>query len=618
MRRLSRIVGGILCFFLLRPAFADYAFITQAEVLLSDADEPPVSALDWRDVSLPRSWSVDPLHPKDTRVAWYRIPVPANRQEKQWDHLLLLRHMMNVEIWLDQQFIGSGGPVSNPVTARLQRNWNRPILLRIPEFPPGTEHAYFYVRLISEPAYGVMTPVILGTRDSLLPWYRISTFVQITLVKLSLLALAFTALLSLFVWRDTRQRHWLLLTAMSITWAMPLLFIVLPTLPMHEFIALRLIHWGVVAGAVSLLAFVYSVTLNAQDPRLRLLPIIPVLHGLLVAVVPNNQVVNVGNAGQFFCQLLFVALIVVLVRSPQRTSRAVWSIVAGLVIMLLSALHDVTLFAGSNTERWRWDTPISYVTQPLMLLTVAVHGVRNFLGAAKALSAANDHLHMRLQENERRIRQLFQAQESAERTLRLAAERELVYRDVHDDLGARLLSLVYQSDKGRAQDLARSALQDLRDIVSRVLAKEQGLAAVVADCLAEQMQRAEVLGASLEWEMSPRVETCGCGSREMLNLRLLLRELIGACLHTPGLMQMRIDADWEEEAQCLVLRVHFVDGGKEHTESEHAAHETLARLPLVRKRLQAMQAFLLPHAEGFELRVPVPQQLPQWQASPLG
>ena len=94
--------------------------------------------------------------------------------------------------------------------------------------------------------------------------------------------------------------------------------------------------------------------------------------------------------------------------------------------------------------------------------------------------------------------------------------------------------------------------------------------------------------------------------------------------HTASLMSTRTAGSptstriFRSEAQCLVLHVQFVDGGKEHTDSGHAVHETLARLPLVRKRLQALQALLFPHAEGFELRVPVPQQLSQWQASPLG
>jgi hypothetical protein len=39
----------------------------------------------------------------------------------------------------------------------------------------------------------------------------------------------------------------------------------------------------------------------------------------------------------------------------------------------------------------------------------------------------------------------------------------------------------------------------LRDIVSRVLVSRQPLAAVLVDCMAEQLARAETLGKTLDW-----------------------------------------------------------------------------------------------------------------------
>ena len=45
-------------------------------------------------------------------------------------------------------------------------------------------------------------------------------------------------------------------------------------------------------------------------------------------------------------------------------------------------------------------------------------------------------------------------------------ERRRIARDLHDDVGAKLLSLVYRAGDRGSADLARSALQDLRDVVS--------------------------------------------------------------------------------------------------------------------------------------------------------
>jgi len=575
-------------------AQADYLFITEAEVLVVASSTPPAALEGWRTVHLPRSWSRDSLHPQDTREAWYRIALPPDALARDWTRVLMLRHMMNLELWVDHVFVGSGGPVSQPVEAHLQRNWNRPLLWELPPAAlAGDAPHYLYVRLISEPAFGVMSPVILGTPQSLDPWYAASHFVQITLVKISLMALLFIGCLSLFLWWRTRQLQWSLLGAMSGAWALPLLYIVLPVLPVGEFTALRVIHWGVVVGATALLAFTALFHLHSRSRALRALLLIPLLHGLLLVVVPDARVVDIGNAGQLLCQILFVGLVVKLLRLPRTRERL--AVVSGLIVMLLAALHDVTLIAASSPERWRWDTPLSYITQPLMLIILAWHGIRAFLQAAASLAQLNAQLRQRLAQSEQRIRQVYADQEALEREIRLEAERELVYRDLHDDLGARLLSLVYQSRKGAAQDLARTALQDLRDIVSRVLASRQPLAAVLADCMAEHLARAEALGKSLDWDLAPALDEVPCDSARMLALRLLLRELLGSALRQNGLSALQADCAWRADSAQLQITLRL------QWQAEEA--DDLVRLPVLQKRLQALHAGLQQHKDHLVLSV---------------
>src|SRR5690606_13985860 len=151
-----------------------------------------------------------------------------------------------------------------------------PVLWEISEETlTDTQPRTLYIRLLSEPSYGVMTPVIFGSGDSLIPWYRISYFVQISPVEISIIAMFLTLLLSLFVWRRAGERRWLLLAAMGITWSLPLFFIVLPTLPVPEFLALRLIHWSVVAGAIALLVFIHDFYLGTSYRYLRYLELLP-------------------------------------------------------------------------------------------------------------------------------------------------------------------------------------------------------------------------------------------------------------------------------------------------------------------------------------------------------
>ena len=49
----------------------------------------------------------------------------------------------------------------------------------------------------------------------------------------------------------------------------------------------------------------------------------------------------------------------------------------------------------------------------------------------------------------------------------IAAERERIYSDLHDDIGAKLLGLIHSAPNPLQADSARAILQDLRDVVTR-------------------------------------------------------------------------------------------------------------------------------------------------------
>lgn len=574
---------------------ADTMFITRADILQSDTSASNIpfnvihgaNNLSWRPVPLPRSWIADDFHIEDSEQAWYRIPLPRQAYESGWNHLLMLRHMMNVEIWLDDRYLGSAGPVDG---LSLQRNWNRPMYWHIPQSWITQEPQMLYFRLYSAPDFGVMSPLIVGTQDSVLRRYQLNHFLQIDLVKISLLALILIACLGFFVWLKTAQQHWLLIAMMSGSWSLPLLYILLPSVPIDEFNFLRLSHWGTVAGAFCLLAFIYAFYLKTPVSKLKWLALLPLIHGVLLMLTPDNNVVDVGSAGQLLAQILFVVLIMQLLKRPSLRHREVYSIIAGLLIMLVAAAHDVSLALSNSLERWRWDMFVSYITQPLMMIIIAWQGIRAFLHNTQELAVLNQTLQQHLHQAENEIRAVYHEQEQLERDLRIAAERELVYRDLHDDLGARLLSLVLKADQGQARDLARSALQDLRDIVSRVLSEEIQLGAVLADSMAEHENRSSVLKKHFSWELDNSLDGVECSSRMMLNLRLLLRELIGNTMRQPEVLSLNFSA------ACINYRVLMISLSCEYSGVSQTTPALFPLPSLLIKRIKALDAAYEQHA----------------------
>lgn len=82
------------------------------------------------------------------------------------------------------------------------------------------------------------------------------------------------------------------------------------------------------------------------------------------------------------------------------------------------------------------------------------------------------------------------------------AERERIYSDLHDDVGAKLLGLAISAQRAnqpRQADLARSALQDLRDVVSRSAHTASKLDHLFAELRVETEHRVNSAEVGFNW-----------------------------------------------------------------------------------------------------------------------
>lgn len=78
-------------------------------------------------------------------------------------------------------------------------------------------------------------------------------------------------------------------------------------------------------------------------------------------------------------------------------------------------------------------------------------------------------------------------------------ERRRIARDVHDDVGARLLMLIHRAESTEQAELARAAMNDLRTALDVLDAHETPLADALADWRAEATARGEAAGVPVDW-----------------------------------------------------------------------------------------------------------------------
>ncbi len=81
-------------------------------------------------------------------------------------------------------------------------------------------------------------------------------------------------------------------------------------------------------------------------------------------------------------------------------------------------------------------------------------------------------------------------------------ERRRLAQDVHDDIGARLLTLMYKAHSPEMEDYARHTLQDLKTLTRGLAASNQPLAHALAEWKADIAQRLTAAHIALEWTAS--------------------------------------------------------------------------------------------------------------------
>ena len=108
----------------------------------------------------------------------------------------------------------------------------------------------------------------------------------------------------------------------------------------------------------------------------------------------------------------------------------------------------------------------------------------------------------------------------------VSAERERIYSDLHDDVGAKLLDLIYRAESPENAALARSALKDLRDVVSRARGEPASLLEALSEMESEARTRLEAADISLNWRQDDDIVERRLDAAQHLHLFRIVREAI--------------------------------------------------------------------------------------------
>ena len=475
-------------------------------------------------VALPDDWSRS--RPGFAGTVVYRVDFEHASSLEGGDLLALyIAHVCsNLQVFLNGHSVHGGGRVVSPVT----HNCNHPQLVALPSalVRPGANTIDIRVtghRLAEVGSHqrdGGLSALVIGPQSELAVQHAQRTALQVSAPQaISATLLLMGGFMFVMGFVNRRESHLAYFGALSVGWAIVDARLWLRTLPVSHSVAefllcsmLGFITWAAVQFLVRYAGSRLRWVDLALPVQCAMLPLSLVLAG-------PTRLFMAANVWYAVLALQVLAAAVWHLRREWHR-RSVW---------LMAVMLFTVVVAGSVefAAQWGGIRPLAAHLASLALPVVFVLvGLRLVQQQGRALHHAEQgkaRLEQRVREATAEIERNFRQMSELRVEQVTERERKRIAADLHDDLGAKLLTIVHTSDSERISTLAREALEEMRLSVRGLTGKPVRLADALGDWRAEVVSRLGQAGIQCEWQ-APEELPQRLSSRAYVQTTRILRE----------------------------------------------------------------------------------------------
>ena len=499
-----------------------------AQAVVSDSVSFPAAPAP-QVVDLPDDWSLS--RPGSNGPVWYRVGFTAPGLAERGELLALyIEHVCtNLEVYLNGQLLHRGGRMHEPIT----QNCNHPQLISLPAglITEGTNAldikvvGHALARVSSRQRAGGLSALDIGPLSVLEPVYARQRALNVTVPQaVSATLLLMGSFMFVLGWMNRRESHLAYFGALSVGWAIVESRLWLRDLPIDNAVSELLLCAMLPLLAMACIQFL----LRYAQYRSRLLDIALPLQCLVVPaslLLAGPERLNLLASfwyAMLALQTLAAAAFYLRTQYHSRT-RSFWP------MALLLGIACVALLVEYLSQHLGVRSPWSHVARiatPVMMVLVGLRLLQQQGRALQVAEQSNAQLEQRIREATTEIERNF-AQLAELRVEKVTErERKRIAADLHDDLGAKLLTIVHTSESERISTLAREALEEMRLSVRGLTGKPVQLIDALGDWRAEVVSRLRQAGIEADWQTPADELTQTLSARAFVQTTRILRESV--------------------------------------------------------------------------------------------
>lgn len=543
--------------------------LTSAKVNLSASNTvPSILNSNWQSVSLEDNWKKS--HPDQNGYAWYKLNFDLKKPVNELWAIYIPHVNMNAEVWLNGRKLGSGGEM----TGYVSRNWNQPQYFVIPQGFLTLNTNTLQIRLITLPNLGgALSAIHLGPHALLHNSYTQQYLWQVTsaLASSVLLLIALSLFFALWFYCRT-EKFFLLATITCIAWFLNSFRFYIINIEIDPAIIFRLdqvlLLWVVITFTLTISYYFYNKILKP----FKYLAGIALMTTLSAFLIPEEFVFIFAITIQIISLITAFSLnILALIYAYKSRLWVDIYLCFGMFVGTGLGMHDALGLSGAFTDTY------FHMAQYGAILPISSLGWIIILRFSRALIVSNNYnteLALKINEKHHELKQSFEKLNQLEKEKAISAEQERVMRDIHDGVGAHIVStlaMLEVSPSLKKSDISaglKDALNELRNLIDSLDSLTNDIPTILAILRERFESRFNKANISIIWKLQVPGNHPKLSPEFALHLIRILQEiLINVIKHANA---TTISIAIEDMDNRPVIRI--LDNGSGFDENETHGH----------------------------------------------